>query len=188
MDSSANPVTDTTWESNGNGNGNGSGTGLMDKARDQIQPLVTQAQEKAGEVMGQARSQVTTQITDQKTRAIEGLENVSQILRQTGQSLREQDNGAVSQYADKAADQIDHFAVYLMEKDVDEIVGQVQEFARSQPALILGATFALGFLAARLLKNAETGSGSQPRYDDYSSGTSNLDSDFGQQSFAGSTF
>lgn len=157
MDNNTNPIPEQSWTPNGNGNG--SGTGLMDKAREQTTQAVHQAQQKAGEAVGQAREQVKSQLSEQKEKATEGIHTVAEVLRQTGRSLRDQNYDSAGQYAETAADQVDQFSEYLRDKDMDQLMNQVQDFARSRPALILGATFALGFLAARLIKNADTGGG-----------------------------
>jgi len=157
MDNAANPGPEDAWSHNGNGSGNG--TSPLDKAKEQINPMLQQAQQKAGEILGQAGDQVKSQLATQKEQASESLKSVAHVLRSAGDSLREEQYGSVGQYADSAAEQVEQIASFLNERDVDEIMHQVQEFARSKPALILGATFALGFFAARLLKNAETGGG-----------------------------
>jgi len=174
------PITDPTW----NGNGNGNGTDVMDKARQGTSQLVHQAQAKAGEMMGLAGDQVKTQLSSQKDRATDGLQGIVEVIRQTGQSLKDQNYDSAGHLADSAAEQIERISGYLKEHDVEQIVGEVQNFARSQPAVILGATFALGFLAARLVKNADTGRGASegsqgyypsPSYESsgsYSGGTS----------------
>jgi len=150
------PITDPSYSVSGNGHG----TDLMDKARQGTGQLVQQAQAKAGEMMGLAGDQVKTQLSSQKDRATDGLQGIVEVIRQTGQNLKEQNYDSAGQVADTAAEQIERISGYLKEHDVEQIVGEVRNLARSQPALILGATFALGFLAARLIKNADSNGGS----------------------------
>jgi hypothetical protein len=71
-----------------------------------------------------------------------------------GQQLQEKDQPALAQYANQAADQIERFSHYLQERDVDQLLGEAQRFARRQPTLFLGGAFALGLLAARFLKSS----------------------------------
>ncbi|MBW3622669.1 MAG: hypothetical protein KY468_04585 [Armatimonadetes bacterium] len=179
MDSQSTPMADDAWTSNGNGNGS---TSTMDKAREQTNHLVHQAQQKAGEMVGQAGDQVKSQLSSQKERASDSLETMAQALRETGKSLQDQQYEAVGKYIDTAAEQLDRVSTYLQEKDVDELMGQVQDFARSRPALILGATFVLGFLAARLIKNAETDGSSQSDF------TPSAQPDFSSSGYAQSSF
>jgi hypothetical protein len=57
-------------------------------------------------------------------------------------------------YVRSAADTVDGFSQSIRERSVGEIVGDVQDFARRQPALFLGASVLAGFGLIRLLKNA----------------------------------
>lgn len=164
MDNST-PVSGSTWDAdNGNGNGASAVESTMDKAKQQTSQVLQQAQEKAGEVMGQARGQIVTQLAEKKGVAAEGLSNISLALRQASMSLQGQNQEKVGHYAETAAEQLERFGDYLQEQDVEQIIDNVQDYARRNPALILGSTFALGFLAARFLKNAgpESPSGNLP--------------------------
>jgi hypothetical protein len=42
----------------------------------------------------------------------------------------------------------------VREKDVNEMLRDVQQFARRQPALFIGGSFAAGLLAARFLRSS----------------------------------
>ncbi len=102
----------------------------------------------------QARQQVKSRLTTQKEQAAEQLSPIKTALQETGQQLRNQGQDSVAQYADKAADQVERFSGYLRESDVDEIMDEVRNFARSRPALFLGGAAALGFFGTRFLKSS----------------------------------
>jgi hypothetical protein len=125
-----------------------------------VRDVVDQAQQKAGQAVGQAQERAKTELDQQKGRAAEGLGSVAQALRTTGQQMRNQEYDAVAQYAEKIADQVDYFSRRLRDKDVDEIVSDVEDFARQQPALFVGGALALGFLVSRFVKSS-----GQRRYD-----------------------
>jgi hypothetical protein len=129
-----------------------------------------QAKEKAGQVLDQAREQLASGVSDQKMRAADSLGSVAQAVRQTGTSLRSQDQANIAGYADTAAEQIERFAGYLRDRDLGEIVGQVESFARRQPVLFLGGAFALGFLGARSLKSSAPSGGDFSRSGGYGAG------------------
>jgi len=148
MDNTATPFAEDATSHNGNGQS------TLSKAKEQINPLIHQAQEKAGGMMDQAREQFVSRMTEQKGTVAEGLSSVSLALRQAGLSLQGQNQEKVGHYAEDAADQLERFGNYLQEQDVEQILDGVQDYARRNPTVILGATFALGFLAARFLKNA----------------------------------
>jgi hypothetical protein len=62
--------------------------------------------------------------------------------------------------ADRLAETTERLATNLEGKDLDQIVDEVEQFARRQTALFLGGAFALGLVAARFLKSS---SGSRAR-------------------------
>lgn len=105
-------------------------------------------------VMDRVRETASTQITNQKNRATDGLGSFAQAVRKTSQPLRENQQATIAEYVDKAADQIERFSTRLRERDVKEIVDDVQQFARRQPAVFIGTALAIGVLAARFLKSS----------------------------------
>lgn len=66
----------------------------------------------------------------------------------------EVDDSWVSAALQRSADGIEAAAQSLSGRDLSEIAEEVDAFARRQPALFLGASLALGFVAARLAKTA----------------------------------
>ncbi len=105
-------------------------------------------------IMSRVRERATAQLSTQKDRATDGLGSVAQAVRQSTQHLRDHKQDAIAQYVEKAADQIDRFSTQLKNRDVNELVNDVQRFARSQPALFVGSAFALGVIGARFLKSS----------------------------------
>lgn len=139
------------------GSGTQSGAGNTPQTQTDMgakaQDVVEQTQQKAGEVVDQAKQQATSQLSSQKDRAVDSLGTVADALRQTGKHLRESDQQGIAQYADKAAERVEQFSGQLRGKDVQEIVRDVERYARQQPALFLGGAFVLGLLGARFLKS-----------------------------------
>lgn len=129
--------------------------------------VVDQAKQTISNVAGQAGDKVVSTLDGQKDRAAEGLGSVAQALRQTGDQLRDKDQGAAHQYVSSAADQMERLSGYLRSTNVREIVSSVERFARDQPALFLGSAFLLGVLGARFMKSSSpasySSSGSIPR-------------------------
>jgi len=142
------------------GMGTSGGTsGSMERAVDRVQDTAGQAvgqvQETAGQVVDQAKQTATAQAQSQKDRAAQSIGTVAQALRQTGDQLRGQEQGAaVAQYVDRAADQVERFSGFLQNRDVGQIVNDVERYARRNPTLFVGGAFALGLLAARFLKSS----------------------------------
>lgn len=145
--------------------------------------FATQSSEDQGDVKGRAREvvqqakdrageRIESRITDSKSRAAETLSGVASTLLSSSQQLREQNHTGAGRAVERAAEGVERFAHYLQDTDVDQVVDQVYDFARRQPAAFIGGAFALGFLASRFIK-ATTPEGSRrqlPAAADYGRG------------------
>jgi hypothetical protein len=154
--------TDSDWETSG---ADGGGDGIVEQAQQKVGEVAGQVQEKAGAVVEQVRERATTTLDRQKDQAAGSLWGVAHAIRQTGESLREKDQAAFAQVTDRAADQIERISSFLGHRDVNQIVNEVQHFARRQPALFLGGAFALGLIGARFLKSSSQPSQSSSEMD-----------------------
>jgi ElaB/YqjD/DUF883 family membrane-anchored ribosome-binding protein len=105
-------------------------------------------------LMDKVRSGANAQLSIQKDRAVEGIGNVAQAVRQSTQHLREQQHDVIARYVDQAAGQLERFSSRLKEKNVGEMLQDAQEFAKRRPALFVGSAFAVGLLGARFLKSS----------------------------------
>jgi ElaB/YqjD/DUF883 family membrane-anchored ribosome-binding protein len=103
-------------------------------------------------ILNQVRDKATSQLNEQKTRATDSLGSVAQAVRQSTHHLREQQYDTVAQFVERAADQIERFSNHLRERDLNDLVQEAQRFARQQPAVFIGSSFAAGMLAARFIK------------------------------------
>ena len=127
---------------------------VKEQAKQQTQQLGAQARQQASELANRGGEQVKSQLANQKHEASQRMPPVQTALRETGQQLRNQGQGPVADYADKAADQVERFAGYLRENDVDSLLNDARGFARNNPGVFLGSAAALGFLATRFLKSS----------------------------------
>lgn len=141
-----------------------SGYGSMgDEGREGMGRMKEDIQQKTGDVMGQAREQTgqameqargsAFQMMDQqKSRAAEGLGSVAHALHQTADSLEGNDQGAIGQYAHRAADTVEQISNQLRDKSVEQLLSEAERFARREPEVFLGGAVLLGLLASRFLK------------------------------------
>ena len=97
----------------------------------------------------------TAHLDTQKGRATEGLDAISQAVRQTTAHLRTDRHDTLAQYIDQLADQLDRVSSAVREKSINELMQDVRELGRRQPALFIGGSFAVGLLAARFLKSSQ---------------------------------
>ena len=146
----------------------GSHAPVIEQAKQQAQKVVEQTQQKAGEVLDQAKVQTMSWAEDRKQDMAQSLSDVAVAVLQTGESLRGQSpsNSKVAEVTDRAAEITDRAASYLRDTSVDQMIGEVEGFGRSEPVLFLVGAAALGFIAARFLKssgrNAQIAAGYNP--------------------------
>jgi hypothetical protein len=100
------------------------------------------------------RDQANARLSSQKDRALDGVGGVTEAIRQTTQTLRDQRHDVVARYVEQIASQVDRMAQSLRHKDVGELLDDAQRLVRRQPAVFVGSAFALGLLGARFLKSS----------------------------------
>lgn len=149
---------------------------VTEKAQEEVKNVAGQVQQQVKEVAVQAQEQAKTAITERKDMAATRLTSVAEALRQTGTQLRGQEEDWMARYSNQAADQVENFAGYLENHNVEDLVREAEDFARRQPELFLGGAFTLGLLVARFFKSSRQHNGSRyplaeyegsGRYDDY---------------------
>ena len=103
-----------------------------------------------------AKERARSRVDESKARVSGSLSAVASTLRDSGQQLRSREEGMAGGYVEQVAERIERAANYLERADVGELVDEVERFARRQPALFIGAAFAIGVLGARFLKSSRT--------------------------------
>jgi hypothetical protein len=91
------------------------------------------AQERSSGIVNRVKESAAAQLTTQKNRGTDALGQVAHAVRSSTQKLREERHETIAGYIDKAADQIDTWSRRLREKDIDELMFDVQRLARRQP-------------------------------------------------------
>ena len=135
-------------------------------------------------VVDKVKQQASTRVNEQKERAAQGLGSVAAAIRQASESLRSE-NQTLAGYADRAVDQIEHFADRIRDKDPEDMMRDLEQFARRNPTAFVGGAFLLGVGLARFLKSS--GGASRRAWDDRHRDT-NFDSNLGTTSgFSGAT-
>ena len=113
---------------------------------------VTDSGQHASGILHQVRQKAASQLNEQKSRATESLGSVADAVRQSTRQLRDQQFDTVAQVVERAADQIERLSNHLRQRDLNELVADAQRFARQQPAMFIGSSFAAGLIAARFIK------------------------------------
>lgn len=130
-------------------------------AQEKAAEMKDQVQAKAGEVKEQVAAQATSRAEQGKGQAVESLGSVASAVRQTGGQLRKQDQDGLAEYVERAAGRIEEFGAYLGNRNLNQLVGDAEQFARREPALFVGGSFLLGLFGARFLKSSAQASGQQ---------------------------
>jgi len=138
MDSSSSSATGS-----GTGYATSTGTGEV---------RATDSGQQASGILHQVRQKAASQLNEQKARATDSLGSVADAVRQSTQQLRDQQFDTVAQVVERAADQIERLSSHLRDRDLNQLVTDAQQFARQQPAMFIGSSFAAGILAARFIK------------------------------------
>lgn len=136
--------------------------------KNDVMGLGTDVKAIAGDVAREAQKLAEARLDTGKGFVAESFGSVAGAIRNTGDQLRESPVGPVSGYLGDAADSIQQASKYLENKSVGEVVSDVEDFARREPLIFLGGTFALGLLVGRFLKSASPdprGRAERERYD-----------------------
>lgn len=113
-------------------------------------------QAEAARASSRARTKVESMISERKGQAAERIGAVSNAFRSVSQQLRDQNQAAIAQYADRAAENVDRLSGYLQQHEAEEIISEAENFVRKRPALVIGGALAAGFLVARFLKSSRS--------------------------------
>ena len=102
-------------------------------------------------LVGQAQQKLTDALDNQKHTAADFVEQLARTVQQSGEQFEGRQDWIASAVGRGAAE-LNTLAGSLRNKDLGELVGEAQAFARRQPALFMGAALAAGFAVARLGK------------------------------------
>jgi len=126
--------------------------------------LYDQAKETAGQAYGAVTDKAATTLDEKKSTLSDGLSTVADSIRQVGDNMSKglvqgtnTENAlsnAASKYSSTAAQKVQDLAQYFERNDVRSMVHDLEGYARRNPAILIGAAFGLGMLAARFLKSS----------------------------------
>jgi len=125
---------------------------------------VEQAKGQVGEMAGEAQTKVRAAVEDQldqrSDQASEQIESVADNVRAVGDTLRERNQDMAAQIADRAAEYAQQLSDYLRESSADQIMRDVEGYARRQPWAVIAAGVMVGFAASRVLRASAPSEGS----------------------------
>lgn len=128
---------------------------------EQTQSAPEQAKEKvrevADEAKGQTREQLRTQLAQRSTQLGEQATSTSNAIRSASSQLREEGNERAAGIVDAIADRGQRFGEYLRDADGEQLLHDVEDFARTRPWLMVGGSALVGFLGSRFMKASSHG-------------------------------
>ena len=127
--------------------------GLVGQASTQVQEAASTAQEKAVELKEQGKSKLGEKLDQRTNEAGVQARKMAQALRRSGEQLSNEGNGQqAAELAENAADRIERLGGYLERTSGEELVRDVEDFARRRPWMIAGMGLVAGLAASRFLK------------------------------------
>ena len=140
----------------------GQATELAKTATEAVKTQAANLTESAKDVASDAGEKLRTTLQEQKAAGADYVGNVASIIRRTAYEF-DTDIPQAGHYIRKAAAQLENVSEAMRNRNMSEIVGNVQQFARKQPTAFFGAAVLIGFAAVRFLKSGSpdsTGSSS----------------------------
>lgn len=107
-----------------------------------------------GQVLEEAKEMARSVILAPKNAAAEKLADVAGMLRQTAKELHGQKQDIVAVFAESAAAQCEKFAGTLKQADLEELIEEVETYARKSPATIFTVSALLGFALTRFIRSS----------------------------------
>jgi hypothetical protein len=136
-------------------------TGAADAARSTVNEIVEAGKEKAAELKHKvhaatehAKEQVRSAATHQKDAAARQMDGFAHALMAAADDLRGRGQDFAAEYVREAASGLERASSAVRERDLDEIMANVEDFARRQPVAFLGGAVVAGFGIARLMRSS----------------------------------
>jgi len=130
--------------------------GVVAEAKEKGQAVVADTQEhlstKAQELGGEAANQIRAQFDQRSTQAGEQVQAIGAALQSGATQLRVEGQDLPAKIVTDVARRTDDLGAYLKSAQADQILGDIESFARRRPWLAAGAAALAGFMASRFVK------------------------------------
>jgi ElaB/YqjD/DUF883 family membrane-anchored ribosome-binding protein len=126
--------------------------GIAGQASEKMQDAASVAQDKTVELREQGSARLREQFDRRSTEAGTQARSLAEALRRTGGDLETQGKGGAARLSRQAADRIDSVGGYLEHKSGDEVMRDVESFARRRPWMLAGIGMLAGIAGARFMK------------------------------------
>ena len=128
--------------------------GVVDQAGEKVHDAAVVAQEKASELAETGRSRLSEQLDSRTSEFGSQTRSVAGALRRGNRQLEADGEEAVAGVVVRAADGLDRIGSYLQQQTGDELLRDVEWFARRRPWLTAGVAMVAGVALSRFLKSS----------------------------------
>jgi hypothetical protein len=130
------------------------GEHLTDRARRKAGELAGELKRQAEESAEDMRQRARSAVDQQKDAAVGGIEGMAQALRSASDDLRERGQPVAAEYSRQVADGLESLANWVSRRNIDDVTGSLEDFARQRPVAFIGGAMVAGFALARFMKSS----------------------------------
>ena len=130
------------------------GEHLTERARRKAGELAGDLKRQAGESAEDMRQRARSAVDQQKETAIGGIEGVAHALRSASDDLRERGQPLAAEYSRQVADGLESLTNWVSRRNIDDVTGGLEDFARQRPVAFIGGAMVAGFALARFMKSS----------------------------------
>jgi len=125
---------------------------VKDTATATAQEVADRVKEQAKQTGDKIKEQSKSFLNEQKARVGAEIHTYSAAARRAAEGLKGESDTNLATYVSTAADRLDRLGSRIQERDLGELVDDVEDIARRRPEVFLGGLFVAGLAAARFLK------------------------------------
>jgi hypothetical protein len=125
---------------------------VKDTAAATAQEVADRVKEQAKQTGNTIKEQSRGFLNEQKRRVGAEIQTYSAAARGAAERLQHESDTNLAQYVSTAADRLDRLGSRIQERNVSQLVDDVEEIARRRPEVFFGGMFVAGLAVARFLK------------------------------------
>jgi hypothetical protein len=129
-------------------------SGAIREGAREMKEQASNVAESAKGLVSQAGEKLLSSVEEQKAAGADFASGMAGAIRRAASEFDKSDVPQAAQYIRLAADQIDTVSDAFRRRDLQQLVADVQGFARRQPTAFLGAAVLAGFAVVRFLKTS----------------------------------
>jgi ElaB/YqjD/DUF883 family membrane-anchored ribosome-binding protein len=126
--------------------------GLTEQASAKVQEATTVAQEKASDLREQASARIREQVDQRSTEVGSQARSLAEALRRSGSDLQSEGSGNAAQLTSQVAERVERIGGYLEDVRGEDVMRDIESFARRRPWMLAGFGLLAGVAAARFMK------------------------------------